>query len=71
MAISLQAVKAGDVLYDVHNYKTNAGSRRGFWQVTVLSVDYVTETAIVSWNGNATREYSKREIERLRRNKPK
>lgn len=70
--IAFQGVKAGDVLYDVHRYKTNGGgSRLGCWPVHVLSVDYVTETASVRWNGNAPRTYSKRQIQKLRRSEPK
>jgi hypothetical protein len=71
-------VEPGDVLYDVHRYKTNAGgSKSGEWEVRVISVDEYDVHGIkrrrftVSWNGNRPQVYSERQIKRLRRSSKK
>lgn len=71
MAISFNAVKAGDVLYDVHRYKTNGGSKQGCWRVKIYEIDYEKGTAMASWNTNPPQKYFRRQIERLRRSQPK
>lgn len=73
MAIKFEAVKPGDLLWDVHKQKlgNTTVSRLSCWPVRVLQIDYDNRVASCSWNGNKPRVYSKAQIERLRRNKPK
>lgn len=64
-------IVVGDVLLDVHSYKTNVGPLLGCWKVEVISMDSVTETAMFSWNGNPPRMYTRRQLERLHATPPK
>lgn len=59
-------VIAGDVLYDVRRQ----GGRLCCWEVRVLSVDTVAQTAVIAWNGNAPRTVNARQIEKYRRSRP-
>jgi hypothetical protein len=69
MAISFDKVKAGDVLYDVHRTKMGNTRMRAerCWPVQVVSIDHERGTAVCSWNGNPARQYTRRQIARLRR----
>ena len=70
---SMNNIKEGQVLWDYHRYKTNAGAKEGCWPVVVEKILIQEETgikyAICSWNGNPSREYLERDIKRLRVNK--
>ena len=71
--VAFSTIKVGDVLFDCHMTKmgnTNA-NRLGCWDVKILSIDPETRVAMASWNGNAPRRYSERQIKPLRRSKPK
>lgn len=67
MAIKFHKIKPGMVLFDIHSERAgNTNMRRlGLWKVQILSVDEKNETAVVSWNGNKERFYSKRQLEQL------
>lgn len=67
----LSRLKPGDVLWDVHSYRTNGGSRRGVWQVVVKEVNQEEGWALCSWNGNPACKYTQRKLDRLRRTRPK
>ncbi len=67
MAIKFETVKAGDKLWDVHRQKmgNTTMSETCSWPVEVISID--ENGAMVRWNYNSPRRYSRRDIERLRR----
>lgn len=73
MAVSWDAVKAGDVLWDRHRTKMgNTKMRRmGEWTVKIVSIDHAAGRAVVRWNGNPERVYFRRQVERLFRNQMK
>lgn len=57
-------VTAGDKLYDVRK------RGRVVYEVRVVSMDSVTETAQCSWNHNKPRMYTRRQLEKLHVRKP-
>lgn len=67
MAIKFEKIKPGMELLDIHSEKMgNTTMRRlGMWKVRVISVDAEARTAMVSWNGNRPRLYTRRDLERL------
>lgn len=73
MSVKFEVVKPGDVLWDVHKQKmgNTTLSRLGCWPVRILEINYERKVASCSWNGNKPTTYTKTQIERLRRNKPK
>jgi hypothetical protein len=72
MAVKWETVKAGDVLYDVHKTKQGNTERSavGCWTVVIETIDHEAGFAMVRWNGNPAKRYSRRQVERWRRNKP-
>lgn len=71
--VAFYLIKPGDVLWDCHRTKmgNTTMTRMGCWQVQVVSVDRDNHTAQCSWNGNAPRRYTERQIKALRRTKAK
>lgn len=71
--VAFNKVNDGDVLYDCHRMRmgNTTMSRMGTWIVNVIKVDRDKRTALVSWNGNRPQTYCERDIERLRRSRPK
>ena len=54
MPVSINALKPGDVVYDVHMQKMgNTTMRRlGVWSVVIKEVDVDAGKVLASWNGN-------------------
>jgi hypothetical protein len=69
---TLSKLTVGQVLYDVHSTKMGYTTmrRKGCWRVVVKMVDPATQQALCSWNGNAPRWYSERDLKKLRVKKP-
>lgn len=67
MPIKFERVKKGDLLWDV---RTAHGQVRTY-QVKVLEIDHEKGHASCSWNNSKPTYYSKGQIERLRRRRPK
>jgi hypothetical protein len=69
MAISWNKITVGDELLDIHSERMgNTTMRRlGCWPVKIVSMDSVTETAMVRWNGNPPTMWTRRRLERLYR----
>lgn len=67
---SLEKIKAGDVLYDVHSHRMGNTTLRsmGCWSVRVIQVE--ESGAWVSWNGNSEQFYSRQRLKGLRTKKP-
>lgn len=68
--VKFEDVKAGDVLYDVHNQPLG-GPKRAPWVVKVISVDPEKKTAVVSYNGQKPGTVSQFFFLSLRRTLPK
>ena len=73
MAVSFDRVYAGDVLYDVKRQKigNTTMSHWVWWEVRIISIDHAKRKAVVSWNGNAPKEYCASDVARLYRSVPK
>lgn len=73
MAIKFEKIRPGMRLMDIHSETLGNTTRRrlGRWFVDIVSVDPETETAVVCWNSNAPKTYSKRQLERLYTKEPK
>lgn len=70
---AITALKAGDVLYTVTRQKmgnVNA-TRQAVHQVRVIEVDTEKGRVLASWNGNAARTFTERQVAGWRRSKPK
>lgn len=67
MAIKFERVQPGDVLWNVQRVH---GLAR-LWKIQVLEIDYEQGKASCSWNGNRPTMYTRRQIERCRRSRPK
>jgi len=67
MSVKYETIKAGDVLWDVHKYRMGNTTMRawGSWEVKVEKL--TPYGAICSWNGNASEQWSKRRLAKLRR----
>lgn len=67
MAIQFSKIKPGMTLLDIHSERAgNTKMRRlGLWKVRIISVDAEAQTAIVSWNSNPPRKWSKGQLEKL------
>lgn len=54
MAVSIDTLKAGDVLYDCHRHKmgNTTMSTMGVWLVYIKEVDLVGRRVLISWNTN-------------------
>jgi len=63
---SWNRITAGDTLYDVRRI----GSKYQVWPVRVVSMDSVTETAVISWNYNRPRSVSRKHLEKYRVKRP-
>jgi hypothetical protein len=70
---AFDAIKPGDVLYDVGKVRMGNTTMRSLtvWRVVVQEVDAEKRRALVSWNGNATKWWSEAKIKKLRRSPPK
>jgi hypothetical protein len=67
MAIKFEKIQPGMVLWDRHREKmgNTTMSRLGEWRVEVISVDAAHRNAVVSWNHNAPRVWSERQLTKL------
>jgi len=69
-----EKIKAGDVLYDVHNYRMGNTTIRsvGAWPVKIIELHPESQSATVSWNHNddRPRRYGRRDLERLKAKEP-
>lgn len=65
MAIKFDKLSAGMQLYDRHKYTCgNTNMRRiGEWRVTIVEVQ--ENGAMVRWNGNLPRYWTRRQLEKL------
>lgn len=72
MAVKWTTVQAGQTLYDTHRVKSDRAnvSQTATWDVVIVSIDHDAGSAMVRWNGNSPRRYSRRDVERLRRSRP-
>jgi len=70
MAVSWNAVKEGDILYSRARQKmgNTTMSRMAEWRCRIVSIDHEAGRAIVSWNGNAPRDWSRWQVSKLFRN---
>lgn len=70
---TLEKIKVGDVLYDVH--RTRAGNTtmtvQGIWEVYVKEVHIDEGYALCSWNGNPATKYFGHGLSKLRTKEPK
>lgn len=73
MAVKFEKVQVGDVLWSKSRGRMgNTTVMTTRWHaVQILAIDSEKETARVSWNGNPTETYYRKQVERLYRNKPK
>jgi hypothetical protein len=67
MPVKFEDVKAGDLLWCVRRQH----GQRVYWPVKVLEIDYGNGHASCSWNWNKPTYYSKGQVERLQRRKPR
>jgi len=69
MAIKFEKIQPGMVLHDWGNYRMGNTTMREkcSWPVRIVSVNPSTRSAVVSWNGNPTRTWFARQLEKLRR----
>lgn len=71
--VAFNKINVGDTLWDCH--KTRMGNttmrRMGSWSVEVKDIDAQGRRALCSWNGNAPKWWSERQINKLRRTKAK
>jgi len=65
-------LRPGDVLWDCRRTKmgNTTMSQMSSWPVKIVSMDVERQTAMASWNSNAPRLYTARQLEKLRRSKP-
>lgn len=58
MTISINKLKPGDVVFDVHKERmgNTAMSREGCWRVIIKEVDVENGCVVASWNGNPARK---------------
>lgn len=73
MAVKFEKVQVGDVLWSKSRGRMgNTIIKETRWHsVRVIDIDSEKKTACVSWNGNPTETYYRKQVERLYRNKPK
>jgi hypothetical protein len=69
--VAYSTVKPGDILYQVVSQRAGNTTLRRQAVFTVAIVEVGEHSCTVRWNGNAPRRMSKREVEKLRRNRPK
>lgn len=69
MAIKFEKIEPGMTLLDIHSEQMGNTTIRqlGCWDVKVISVDKEKRSALVSWNGNPSRVWYQRQLERLYR----
>lgn len=67
--VAFSAIKEGDILWDCRRTRQGNTSlrRMSSWQVKIITIDHDKKTAVASWNWNAPRTYTVRQIEKLRR----
>lgn len=65
---TIEKIKPGDVLYDVHSERAGNTTVRiqREWKVFVKEVDVENRYAMCSWNGNRPTRYSERKLKKLR-----
>lgn len=70
---SFDAIKVGDVLYDVGKVRMGNTSMRtiAVWRVTIKEIDSDKRIALASCNGNAAKWWSEARLKKLRRSPPK
>lgn len=70
--VAINALKPGDVVYDVSREKMgNTTLRRQVVRnVNIKSVSEDKRSVEASWNGNSVRTFREREVARWKRNKP-
>lgn len=73
MSIKLEKVTPGMLLMDVHREKmgNTTMSQWGLWPVQVLEVDLPGNRALVRWNHNPPRWWTRRMVEKLYTKEPK
>lgn len=71
--IKLEKVTPGMILMDVHREKmgNTTMSQWGLWYVRVLEVDLPGNRALVRWNNNAPKWWSRTNVEKLHTKEPK
>lgn len=67
MPVKFDQVQEGDLLWDVRK----AHGRLSTWPVKVLQIDHEKGYASCSWNNNKPTHYTKGQLERLRRKRPR
>ena len=67
---SWNRVTAGDTLWDARRVRDGVRNVVGTWPVKVISMDSVTETAVVSWNHNPARTINRKQLEKYRAKRP-
>lgn len=70
---AFDAIKAGDVLYDVGTVRMGNTSMRSIvvWRVTIKEIDRERRIALASWNGNTAKWWTEARLKKLRRSPPK
>ena len=70
---TLERLKPGQILYDVHGYQRGNTTMRavGVWLVRVIEVDMERRRALVSWNSNSPEWRYERQISRYKVNDPR
>lgn len=73
MTIKFEAVKAGDVLYDVRSERMGSTQMSLLCcrEVHVVSIDHAAGTAVTQTLGNQPRSEERSQIKRYRRSPPK
>lgn len=67
---SWNKVVAGDTLWDCRRVRDGLRTGLATWSVKVISMDSVTETAVISWNCNAPRTITRKQLESFRVKRP-
>lgn len=67
---SWNKITAGDTLYDVRRQNNGMHSELAVWPVDVISMDAVTETAVIRWNHNRPMTVNRKQLEKFRVKQP-
>lgn len=70
--MTLDKLKPGMLVYDVHSYRMGNTTLRsiGVWNVHIFAVDHESRTVQAMWNGNKSQIFRERQWSKWRLKKP-